>query len=446
MTESNAGPAPDFDVVIVGGRPAGASLAARLGARGRSVLVVDRATFPSLPAVPSSPVLYPSAMHLLDEMGLAEEGYGDPLGRMDALAFQFHTWFSTVLRLPPMFGRNYVYGIDRRQFDLLLWKNLERFPSVTRREGFSVTEVLRDSSGRVEGVVGKPGGGGAEERIRARCVVGADGRYSKVARAVGANVVEEEAKHVSTAHYADWKGVAPLREDVRCGHLYTTGRGTDVLIFCMAGGVTSVNTHIRADHVPLGRDPQEHYLGVLRSFPAVARRLAGAEQVTPLFGMRRIGNGYRKASGPGWALVGDALHFKDPVDGQGIYDALIEAKLLDEALGGWLSERQGWDEAMAGYERRVMEETHPMYVATIGRLRRELYSEPPVPVIRTLIRWTMSDPEYQERFLLYLGRIIRPDQAITPGVTARAVLRGLGRDVRGLWRRGRDPEEKVSGA
>jgi flavin-dependent dehydrogenase len=47
----------DFDVVIVGGRPAGASLAARLGARGVRVLVVDRAELRSQPAVPSCPVV-----------------------------------------------------------------------------------------------------------------------------------------------------------------------------------------------------------------------------------------------------------------------------------------------------------------------------------------------------------------------------------------------------
>jgi 2-polyprenyl-6-methoxyphenol hydroxylase-like FAD-dependent oxidoreductase len=128
--------------------------------------------------------------------------------------------------------------------------------------------------------------------------------------------------------------------------------------------------------------------------------------------------------------VGDALHFKDPVDAQGIYDALIEGKLLDEALSAWLSGAKGWDEAMAGYARRVAEETHPMFVATIGRLKRELYDEPPVPIIKTLIRWSMTDPEYQDRFLRFLARDIPAQGALTPGLMARAALRGLGRDLK----------------
>jgi len=419
-----------YDVVIVGGRPSGSALAARLGARGHSVLVVDRATFPSLPGVPSSPTVHPGAMRLLDELGIAESSYADPTARQDFFVVEFHTFFSAVMKVPRMHGRDYAYGIDRRQFDTLLWNNLDRFPSVSRREGFPITGVLRDSAGRVTGVVGGPRG--AQERIAARCVVGADGRWSRVAREVGAEVVEEDAVHVSTVHYADWKGLPPVRPGVQGAHIYTTGRGVDVLLLPMPGGLVSVNTHIRADRVDGRKDPRAHYLEVLRSLPGVARRLAGAEQAGPLSGIKRIANGYRKGSGPGWVLVGDALHFKDPVDAQGIYDALIEAKLLDEALAGWLAGTQGWDEAMATYARRVAEETHGMFLMTVGRLRRELYQEPPVPVIRTLIRWMMTDPEYQERFLKLLGRAIPAEGAITPGLMAGAVLRGLGRDLRGL--------------
>ena len=59
-----------YDVAIIGGRPSGASLGARLGARGLRVLVVDRAELPSLPAVPSCPTIHPGAMRLLDELGI----------------------------------------------------------------------------------------------------------------------------------------------------------------------------------------------------------------------------------------------------------------------------------------------------------------------------------------------------------------------------------------
>lgn len=421
------------DVVIVGGRPAGASLAARLGARGVRVLVVDRAKFPSMPTVPSSPALYPSAMKLLDEIGLDESSYADPHARMRHFTFEFDPWWSTSMTVPPSHGRDYTRGVDRAQLDTALWKHLERFPSVERREEFSVRELLRDGSGRVTGVVGSSNGGD-DERIEAGCVIGADGRFSMVARLASAPVIEERNEHASTVYFADWEGVAPPREGLHGGHVCTNGRGLDVLFFAMPGGRFSVNTHSRADRTDVRGDAQTYYLETIRSMPAAARRLSGARQVSRVVGIKRIGNGYRQASGAGWALVGDALHYKDPVDGQGIYDALLEAKLLDAALARFLA-GTSWDEAMAGYAETVRAETRPMFLATTDRLKRELYSEPPVPVIRTVMRWMMTDPAFQAQFLRYLSRDISPDGWMSGSLVAGAVMRGIGRDLGLLSRR-----------
>lgn len=411
-----------YDVVIVGARPAGAALAAHLGARGVRVLIVDRATLPSLPAVPSSPVIYPSAMRLLDELGIDESSYADPHAIMRQFSFDFDPWWGTTLRMPTVAGRDYVRGIDRRQFDQTLWENLARYPSVERRAGFTVRDVLRDDGGRVCGVLG-----GDDERILAGLVVGADGRFSVVARSVRAPVVEEANDHTSTVYYADWEDVAPARLAPDGGHVCTNGRGLDVLFFAMPKGRFSVNTHERSDRVDIAGDPQRYYLDAIRSMPTAARRLSNARQVSDVVGIKRIGNGYRQASGPGWALVGDALHYKDPVDGQGIYDALLEAKLLDAAFAT--------GDTMTTYAESVRAATRPMFLATTERLKRELYDEPPVPVIRTLIRWMMTDPAYQTQFLRYLSRDIPADGWLTPGLVAGAVLRGMGRDARALFGR-----------
>ena len=59
-----------YDVIIIGGRPAGASLAVRLAKGGLKTLVLDRATFPSKPAVPSMPLILPHTLQLLDEIGI----------------------------------------------------------------------------------------------------------------------------------------------------------------------------------------------------------------------------------------------------------------------------------------------------------------------------------------------------------------------------------------
>lgn len=421
----------EYEVVIVGGRPAGASLAARLGKRGLRVLIVDRASFPSLPSVPSSPILHPGTMRLLDELGVPEASYGRREARMRRLVIEFDKHFKAMLQLPMIWGRDYVYGVDRRDFDFMLWERLADFASVTRCDEFAVTDLVRDASGRVVGILGSRRGEAAQE-IRAACVVGADGRFSSVARKAGAPIVQEEKVHLSTVYYADWEGAAPLAEGDEAAHLYTTGRGLDIPMFRMPGGLTSVNLHLRADRVMIGGDIQHYYESVLRSHPRAWRRLQSARQVNQVVGIKRVGNGYRQASGAGWVLVGDALHYKDPVDGQGIYDALLETKILDAALGRWHRGESSWQQAMSEYEHEVHAQTEAMYNQTVDRLKRELYQEPPVLVIRTLLRWMLTDPVYQNRFGQYLARALPHDRLLTPGLIAGMLLRGVGRDVQTL--------------
>lgn len=425
----------EYEVVIVGGRPAGASLAARLGAQGVSTLVIDKATFPSDPSVPSCAVLYPQALHLLDELGLDERRFGDDSSIVRRFVLELDGHFRASIPMVEAYGRDYVYGIDRSQFDAVLWDDLARRPSVTARDGVGLVALSRGDDGGVTGVTVRDRDG-HEREIRARCVVGADGRFSMVARKAGARVLEDFADHTSTVHFATWEGLAPVDGDPRVTvHVFTTARGIDVLVFPKPNHRATVCTHVRSDRVKLEGDATAYYLSTVESFPAVARRLAGARRVDDVVGLRRVANRFLEAGGPGWVLVGDALHHKDPVDGQGIYDALLETKILAEELATWRAGAQTWDELLARYDRRVREGTHSMFLATATRLRRELYEEPPVIVMKTLMRWLLNDEEYQRSFLLYLCRALPPDRWLTPGLMGRAVARGLLGDLRRPFRR-----------
>ncbi len=423
-----------YDVIIVGGRPAGASLAARLGARGLSVLLVDKASFPSAPEVPSCPVLYPRAMQLLDEIGFTEDRYAHASTPVGAAALVFEPYFSARLTVPRMFGRDYIRGFDRAGFDAALWDHVGGFAGVTRRAGFRVDDVTRDEHGRVDGIVGAEEGS-ASERLRARlCVVGADGRHSLVARKVHARVTLDRSERTSTAHFAEWEGLAPYPgADATILQIVTRARGTSVLFFPSAGGRVHVTTHVRSDRVDTGGDPQGYYMRQLGSFAAVRQRLAGARQVGPLLGVRKIANRYREVGGPGWLLVGDAVHHKDPVDGQGVYDALIEAKRLAELLLAAHVGALTWDALVPAYARALEEETGAMFRATMQRLERELYQEPPALLMRTVMRWLIQNPAYHRRFFAFLGREVSPENWLKPGLIVRSALRGVLGDVRGLF-------------
>ena len=422
-----------FDVVVIGGRPAGASLAARLAASNLSVLVVDKAHFPAPPEVPSCPIMYSTAVELFDEIGFVEAKYAHAATKIRQGIVAFEGYFAATLRVPETFGRDYFYGFNRELFDAALWDHLRTIPNVTCRDGFTVTGVTRADDGRVVGIVG-----GDHEQVTARLgVIGADGRHSFLARKLDARVVEDRGDHTSTIHFAEWEGVSPATADGEAVlHIISTGRGENVLFFPSAAGRISIAVQIRTDRADINGDPDAYYARHLQALPTVRARIANARQVGPLLGVRRIANRYRDVGGPGWALVGDAVHHKDPLDGQGIRDALVEARALAGLIVEVRDGRITWSELLVRYRDAVHEATHPMFEQTMKRLARDLYTDLKPAVIRTLVRWSLTDPEYQRRFLLFVGRAIAPDDFRTPALLAGVIARGIARDVQGVVARG----------
>ncbi|HET9223893.1 MAG TPA: NAD(P)/FAD-dependent oxidoreductase [Roseiflexaceae bacterium] len=420
-------PDKHFDAIIVGGRPAGATLAARLGMLGLRVLLLERDTFPSLPAA-SCPVIYPSTMRLLDEIGAVEAEYARDTPRLREINTQIRDDFRSRIAVPDRFGRDYAYAIDRARFDDALWRTAARQPGVTALQGIVVTDLLR-ASGRVSGVRARAADG-AELSWTADCVVGADGRFSLVARKAGARDLDRRDDLPTSIYYAYWRSAAPYADGPTI-QIFGAGRGVGYLLMDSADGATCVAVGGRAALFEGQERPAERYTRLLREQPQVWRRLAHAEQTSEVRGMRNIGNLYREAGGPGWALTGDALHQKDPLDGQGIYDAVFTAKALAEAIGAWKRGSASWEQALESYNAAVRAETYPMYQITLERVRLELYTPRPDWAYKTWIRWVSTDAEYRRRFGLLLARAIDPARWFPPtaflGALARGALGDLGR-------------------
>ncbi len=116
------------------------------------------------------------------------------------------------------------------------------------------------------------------------------------------------------------------------------------------------------------------------------------------------------------------------------HDALLEARLLDEAVGTWRSGPRSFEQSMAAYETAVHAAAGTMFEQTTTRLRRELYDEPPEFIIKTALRWLMTDPGYHDRFIRYLSRSLPGDRLMTPSLIGGAMVRGIARDLRHFLR------------
>ena len=388
----------DYDVIIVGGRPGGASLAARLGEAGLKTLIVERNRFPSVPAV-STPFILPHTLALLDEIGAQESEYAANTPRMNRFVLEFKDYFRVPFYMQAKGGRDYMYTAERARFDTALWRNLGRFPSVTALENFAVHDLVRDETGRVIGVEGRHPQETAQ-RFTAALVVGADGRYSTVASKVDAPTIHQRTDVDTTLYYAFWENVAPYDQTGEpLAHIHTSVDGFSYVFMPTADGQTAVIAQGQANlYDPPAGQTEETYRQLLHKQPHVWRRLAKATQVSKLSGMKRIGNLFRQPVGNGWALVGDAYHQKDSLDAQGIYDTMLSSKFLAEELVAWRTGKKSQTAALESYGERIYAALRPMFDSTMGRVKREIYDIPPTFIAKTVLRWVLTSPIYQQKF------------------------------------------------
>jgi 2-polyprenyl-6-methoxyphenol hydroxylase-like FAD-dependent oxidoreductase len=421
----------NYDVIIVGGRPAGSSLGARLGAAGLNVLIVERATFPSGPAV-SAPFLLPHAMALLDEIGADEAQFAESTPQLRRFVLELADYFRVVIPFDAAVGgRNYFYTVDRQRLDTCLWRGLSRWPNVHTLADTKVIDLARDADGGVVGVVVEDAAGQRRE-LRGRAVIGADGRFSLVARKVDAQTTESRDDVATTIYFDTWHDVARYDDEPDpIAHIHGSCDGFSFVFMPTSEGRMIVLAQGRADaYAALEGEPDAIYESLLRARPHLWWRLAQARRCHAPAGMKRVGNTFRTAAGPGWALVGDAYHQKDSIDAQGIYDALLGAKLLAEQLVAWSQGHVPWDIAMARYSAAIYAACKPMFDATMGRLQREIYSVPPPAVAKTMMRWMITHPDYGRRYAALVTRQLAPSAFLPPRTLLSLAARGAWQRLR----------------
>lgn len=438
QTDTTIKPLRDsYDVIVIGGRPSGATLAARLSMGGLSVLLVDRAKFPSLPPV-SSPIIYSCTMQMLDEIGADEAEYARNTPPLRMIVTEARDMYRATAIVPMDAGRDYAYALDRERFDYELWKTAARKENVTALDEFSALDLVweEDSTSqtgkRIAGIIGKPKGG-QPRTIRAGLVVGADGKYSMVARKVEAGQYNVDTGRTTSLYYAYWRNLSPY--DLPGGLMLTHGTmdGLGFLIMDSADGTNAVVVEGYEDVIAGWGEgtanAEEHYLRMLQHAPRVWERVKNAERVTTVRGLKGVENFYRQSYGAGWALVGDAAHHKDPLGGQGIYDAVFGAKALSEAILAWRLQDVPFARAMHDYQQRVQDETLPMYRNT---LTARINLEPQGPIQQWLGRYASENRDFMKNLISVPARLKTPQEVVTPGLLAQTLAKGVARDARRL--------------
>ena len=310
-----------YDAVIVGARCAGAATGMLLARAGLDVLVIEQgargADTLSTLALMRAGVLQLSRWGLLD----AIENAGTP--RIDITTFHYGS--DTVeIKIKPRDGVDALYAPRRTLLDPLL---ADAAASAGAHVAYHVRlkDVLRDAGGRVTGVLVESGG--RERRIDATIVIGGDGAISTVAKAVDAQPYRVGA-HMSGVIYTRASGLTLN------GYHWHYSRGSSVGVIPTNDGETLVFAATTRQRFlqELRFDLAAGFRTIVReAAPSVHAALSTAAQ-SPYRGFAGHAGFLRPAWGQGWALVGDAGYFKDPITAHGITDALRDAEALARAV------------------------------------------------------------------------------------------------------------------
>jgi flavin-dependent dehydrogenase len=242
----------------------------------------------------------------------------------------------------------FCLSVRRQTLDEILVRRARREPTVDVLEGTTLRRLLVTDD-RVTGVEISDDAGPMQ--IRARVVVGADGRASKVAELVGA-VVQEEHPASRAMYYRYAIGMTGPEGDPD-GPEFSLGDDELAYVFPSDGSTScvalSVNLRNYAQFRSRARAAFEERLA---AHPFLAPRIEAATWIGRLFGCGPRPGTVRVPTGPGWALVGDASLYQDPWTGLGMDNASVHATFLAEVLDDFLAGRAGEDESMTAYHRR----------------------------------------------------------------------------------------------
>jgi len=336
------------DVLVIGGGPAGSTIAGLLAQKGRHVVVLEKYRFPRFHIGES---LLPLNLPLFERLGVADKVERIGVYKPGAEVVSDDHPRPAIFRFDrnPYLSVGHSYHVRRADFDKLLLDNSRRL-GATVLEGARVIEVALEAEGRP--AVTAVGPDGVAMRWLPRFLVDASGRDTVLLRHLGLKRVDR--RNNTAAVFGHFRNV-PRRSGNAAGmitmHLFEHGWFWMIPLpnDIMSVGLVGTRSFFRTRTENL----DSFFAHAVAASPNVAQRMTNAEPIRPLVATANYSYDSRRYGGNGYILIGDAAAFIDPLFSSGVMMAMSSAALGVEVVHAWLEDRTLGEKLMRNYERRV---------------------------------------------------------------------------------------------
>ena len=338
----------ECDVLVVGGGPAGSTIAALLAQKGRHVVVLEKDRFPRFHIGES---LLPLNLPIFERLGVADAVARIGVYKPGAEVISDEHAQATTFRFAhnPYLSVGHSYHVRRADFDKLLLDNSRRL-GATVLEGTRVTEVELKAGGcsRITAL----GPDGAPSAWFPRFLVDASGRDTLLLKRLGLKRVDK--RNNTAAVFGHFRNV-PCRDGNAEGmitmHLFRHGWFWMIPLpdDVMSVGMVGTGSFFRTRR----EDLDSFFARAVAASPSVAERMVKAEPIAPLVTTANYSYDSRRYAGDGYILIGDAAAFIDPLFSSGVMMAMSSAAFAADVVHAWLDDRKLGERLMRHYERNM---------------------------------------------------------------------------------------------